>query len=214
MIYRLSKSSLYFLFFSSVFIFIVLIILFFNDKFDIHTYLNQFHSVFFDYFFSIITHFGDGLFSVFCFLFFFIVNKRIALIILITFILSSLITQGLKNFVFDDCMRPYYYIENGKLNVPLVEGVKMHSRHSFPSGHTTSVFALFTLFSLFLEKRRYAVVLFLSCFLISFSRIYLSQHFLGDILAGSLVGIFSALFIYIMLYDKLIRFNKSIKFGS
>ena len=214
MIYRLSKSSLYFLFFSFVFICIVLFVLFFNDKFYIHTYLNQFHTVFFDYLFSVITFFGDGLFSVFCFLFFFFLNKRVGIIILLAFLLSSLITQGLKNFVFDECMRPYYYIENGKLNVPIVEGVKLHSRHSFPSGHTTSVFALFTLFSLFIEKRRYSVILFLSCLLISFSRIYLSQHFLGDILAGSLVGIFSALFSYLTLYDRLIQFNKSIKWRS
>ena len=212
MIYKLSKSSLYFLLFSFVFICCASFVLFFNDKFYIHTYLNQFHTVFFDLFFSIITHFGDGLFSLFCFVIFFFINKRIAFIILITFLFSSLITQGLKNFVFDECMRPYHYIENHNLKVPLVDGVEMHSRHSFPSGHTTSVFALFTLFSLFLKKRRYAVVLFISCLLISFSRIYLSQHFLEDVLAGSLVGICSALFIHIILYDKLNSFNQSIKF--
>jgi len=103
-------------------------------------------------------------------------------------------------------------VENQNLKVPLVDGVEMHSRYSFPSGHTTSVFALFTLFSFFLKKRRYAIVLFISCLLISFSRIYLSQHFLEDVLAGSLVGIFSALFIYLILYNKLNRFNDSIKF--
>ena len=212
MIYKLSKSSLYFLLFSLVFICFTSLVLFFNDKFYIHTYLNQFHTIFFDLFFSIITHFGDGLFSLFCFVIFFFVNKRIGLIILITFLFSSLITQGLKNFVFNERMRPYHYIENQNLKVPLVDGVEMHSRYSFPSGHTTSVFALFTLFSFFLKKRRYAIVLFISCLLISFSRIYLSQHFLEDVLAGSLVGIFSALFIYLILYNKLNRFNHSIKF--
>ena len=210
--YKISKALNYFLFCSLVFFLLSSLIIVFFDKFQIHQFLNQFHSDFLDLFFSIITHFGDGLFSILCFLILFLFNKRLGIIILLSFLLSSLITQGLKHFIFDDSMRPLFYIQNNQLNVPLVDGINIHTSFSFPSGHTTSVFALFTLFSLMVNKRRYSLILFFTCIIISFSRIYLSQHFLIDVLGGAIVGMTSAYFIYFLFYDKLHHYNNSLKF--
>ncbi|PIV14016.1 hypothetical protein COS44_01285 [bacterium (Candidatus Gribaldobacteria) CG03_land_8_20_14_0_80_36_40] len=64
---------------------------------------------------------------------------------------------------------------------------------SFPSGHTAFFFALSTLIYFYNKK---AGFLFLSAsFLIGISRIFCGLHWPADILAGALVGIFSALLV-------------------
>ncbi len=81
--------------------------------------------------------------------------------------------------------------------------------YSFPSGHATMsmTFALL-LFYLFYhrvsESYRVVLVAFSLLFplLISFSRIYLGVHYLSDILAGIMAGIFWALLVILLLKPK------------
>jgi len=59
---------------------------------------------------------------------------------------------------------------------------------SFPSGHTTSAFAVFTLL-MFSTRNRVLKIIFLAmALLIAFSRIYLSKHYLSDIMFGIIIG--------------------------
>ncbi len=72
---------------------------------------------------------------------------------------------------------------------------------SFPSGHTTTVFAFFTYLSIFFPKYIY---LWLVCAVIMVSsRILANDHFLSDIFAGVLVGTLSTVYIYSKMKDKL-----------
>lgn len=61
---------------------------------------------------------------------------------------------------------------------------------SFPSGHSTSAFALavFCLYEPRLNHRGVAVGLFLLAASAAISRVYLGHHYLADILAGSFLG--------------------------
>ncbi|MCL2818027.1 MAG: phosphatase PAP2 family protein [Clostridiales bacterium] len=61
------------------------------------------------------------------------------------------------------------------------------SGYSFPSGHAASSFAAATVLAL--NGRRFAVIGFSLAFLIAFSRVYLSVHFLTDVLGGIFLGI-------------------------
>jgi membrane-associated phospholipid phosphatase len=72
----------------------------------------------------------------------------------------------------------------------------MHKQFSFPSGHSTTVFAIATLLSLFYKSPRISVFLVIISSLTAFSRVYLSQHFIQDVLAGSFFGIVSSLLVY------------------
>lgn len=72
---------------------------------------------------------------------------------------------------------------------------------SFPSGHTTTIFAIFTYLSIFFPK--YIYIWLFSAIILASSRLLANDHFISDILAGILVGTLSTIFIYSKMKDKL-----------
>lgn len=123
-------------------------------------------------------------------------------------LLSTLIVQPIKHLVH--APRPLtWFAENcPDISLPLVEGVRMNHWLSFPSGHTTTFFALFFCVSIILceENVKGKNILSFLCFLCAafgaYTRIYLSQHFALDIFAGILIAIFSTLLLYFFLVKK------------
>ena len=129
-------------------------------------------------------------------------------------IMSALTTQLFKHIV--NAPRPVtWFTENWPdIHLPLVEGVKMNLWYSFPSGHTTSFFALALVACILITRHLSAkngtncactaekrcdsgctlaaaavqILLFALAALGGYSRIYLSQHFAMDVFAGILVG--------------------------
>lgn len=106
-----------------------------------------------------------------------------------------MITQTLKRTLFSDYERPAKYFE-GVAELNLVPWVDIHSFNSFPSGHATTAFATLLCVSLITENKTSKFILFLTALTIAFSRVYLSQHFLNDIYAGSLIGVVVSLMTY------------------
>ncbi|MEM7105425.1 MAG: phosphatase PAP2 family protein [Bacteroidota bacterium] len=70
--------------------------------------------------------------------------------------------------------------------------------NSFPSGHTMSAFALYTFIALVLSNKQWGPFLFLIAFAVGLTRIMLTQHFLMDVLAGSILGVFIAITFYLI----------------
>ncbi len=69
--------------------------------------------------------------------------------------------------------------------------------NSFPSGHTLSAFALYSFLAFSLKNKTLAAAtLLVLATLVALSRVYLLQHFLRDILMGSLLGVALAVFWY------------------
>jgi membrane-associated phospholipid phosphatase len=158
------------------------------SKSDIHIFINQHNSAFADQFFKYITFLGDGIFVILVCLFLLFVKYRYALMTFSTYIITGLFVQVLKRFIFTGTPRPKLYFE-GLYDLHLVEGVKIYTVNSFPSGHTASAFALFLCLA-FIIKNRFLQFIFLgTACLTAFSRIYLSQHFLVDTYFGSLIGV-------------------------
>ena len=119
-------------------------------------------------------------------------------------ILSALTTQLFKNII--NAPRPIKWFELNMPDVqlPLTPGVEVHSWFSFPSGHTTSFFALAFVVSILFSRETstsslsstnrsynylFQAALFFLAALGGYSRIYLSQHFARDVFAGILVGV-------------------------
>ncbi|MCD6367368.1 MAG: phosphatase PAP2 family protein [Bacteroidales bacterium] len=154
-------------------------------KTDITLFLNKFHSGFLDEFFKYWTWLGSGWVALGLILFIILfVNLCLGLLLTIANVATGLVVQGLKLFVFEDVVRPVAALKN----LHLVQGVDMHFYNSFPSGHTATAFALFFGLSLMMESKPAKWLFFVVAVLIGYSRLYLSQHFLTDVLGGSITG--------------------------
>jgi membrane-associated phospholipid phosphatase len=174
-------------------------------KAQLHIFSNQFHSRFSDTFFKHITHLGDGTFIAILFVVLLFVKYRYAFAFLTGALSASLLINLVKKVLLHDVYRPSKYFELYETyQLHLVEGVKLHALQSFPSGHTTTVFNLFFMLSLLTERRWLKFTFFVFALVAGFSRVYLSQHFLIDVTAGSIFGVVS---IFIANY----YFNKSQK---
>lgn len=154
---------------------------------ELHMLFNGFHNEGLDTFFYYATLMGDGRLLYLIPLLLFITTYRKVIYVFSACALSGLFTQALKRIIA--APRPAGVFELSELH--LVEGINVHKFFSFPSGHSTTVFAFF--FALSVLKPKYAFVFVLLALAGGYSRVYLSQHFLEDVVAGSLIGISGAL---------------------
>lgn len=166
-----------------------------GSKADIHLTLNTFHTSFFDAFFLYLTYLGDGTLALLVTIMLLAVKYRYALIVGLSNILASTITQVLKQTVFSEELRPKKYFE-GIHDLYFVPGVENHLYYSFPSGHATCAFSLYLALSFIVKNKRFKTLFFILAFLVGYSRIYLSQHFLGDVYVGSLIGVGVTILVY------------------
>lgn len=174
-----------------VLLFSVLALKYFYSKEELFLNVNATHSGWADLIFPYITFLGDGVMVLLFCAFFLFIKFRYSIQLLIIYLISSQITQILKRFVFYDYPRPSKYFE-GIAELHLVEGVELNKMMSFPSGHTTSVFALMAFLSLISRNKNYSIICLVFACIAAFSRIYLAQHFLEDTIAGSVIGVFTA----------------------
>lgn len=178
------------------------------SKQDIHLYLNSLNKPSLDVFFKYITYLGDGVTVALIGVGALFVSRRMGIQILGAGILSGIFAQLFKKKIFGPVMRPSKFFD--ELGIPLnyVEGVKLHGNFSFPSGHTTAAFALVTSLLLLQKSKQWDLVLIVLGVMIGYSRIYLSQHFLADVFAGSILGVLVAFGVYFYLYSsKLIAYK-------
>ncbi len=114
--------------------------------------------------------------------------KKDTAFILINFLISTLLTQFAKNYIFDKAMRPMASGLNAT-EIHTVAGVEIHSLNSFPSGHTATAFTLFLL-TTYLFPNKYALSIgILYTLVCAYSRIYLAQHFPLDLAGGIFVAL-------------------------
>ncbi len=153
------------------------------------------------------THLGDGV--TISIIFMWIVlprNKAVVLSMLISLLLVSLSIFLFKSYVFPDWDRPlrvfdtvqhFHYISLDRL-----------TRHAFPSGHSAAAAAMFTIIAFYLENGRWyrGILLGMLAVSIAYSRLYIGVHFLGDILAGTLLGLALAMLVLAWMYPVFARY--------
>jgi len=189
---RLIRNNLFFLVPYLVFVAAAGALLLLYPKRDLHLLTNAHYSSFGDIFFEYMTYLGDGITAVVVCLLLLGLGLKPAATSGFSILLASGITQLLKHTIWFGEPRPKWFFENS-LHEPLrlVPGYENYNYDSFPSGHTTTAFALcFSLALLVPRRHRWGkLALFALALLIGYSRIYLSQHFLRDVLFGSLIGV-------------------------
>ena len=188
---KLFKENIVFIIGYLIILFGVLLLKLIYTKEELFMFVNNHNSNFGDSFFSIITHIGDGILVMIFTIILLWVSFKYALQSLLIYTISSQIVQILKRVFFSSYPRPSKYFE-GKASLHYVDGVQLHQMMSFPSGHSTSVFALMSFLTIITKNKKIGLLYLLIACLTAYSRIYLAQHFLEDTIVGSLIGVMSA----------------------
>ncbi|PIF01992.1 MAG: hypothetical protein CR996_01705 [Draconibacterium sp.] len=192
---RLFFDNRYFLIpYIFVLLFVAVLLVFFSKP-ELHIFSNELHTPALTVFFKYATFLGDGWMIAILFLALLIVRYRYALAFLCGSLLASLIVNLLKKVLLHDIYRPAKYFELFETyQLWFAEGVKVHQLQSFPSGHTTVAFSVFFMLAIVVKNNFLKILFLIVAILTGYSRIYLSQHFLVDVAAGSLTGILCILF--------------------
>ncbi len=190
---ELIKRNLFFLLPVSILLLALIPLLMLVPKTDLHIYLNQYHTDFADIFFKYITVFGSGLSFVFVGMIYLLFSFRRSFVVISSGILAGLVVQFLKRIVFTGVLRPSVVLEDVTV-LHIIDGIKLHTYYSFPSGHSATIFALCFSLAVFANRKILKLALFCLAGLVAYSRIYLSQHFLIDVYAGSVIGLLSGFF--------------------
>ena len=152
--------------------------------------LNSWHPSWLDRFFMLYTHAGNGWFAVILSLLFYFVFRRhkLGLVLLFAYALTGIAAQVIKPLV--EAPRPGSYF-SAKLPF-FMDAIQHRGLNSFPSGHTVTAFAIAGVLAYYTQQKWHHLFLILLAVLAGYSRIYLSQHFLADVMAGSLIGVVGA----------------------
>lgn len=143
-----------------------------------------------DIFFAYFTHWGEWpIISIAILTAFWILGWKNGLFWGIAFALEGLIINGLK--LWFNKPRP---VERLTEFIRQIDGVELAHWKSFPSGHTAAVFFGTLMLIKFNRESRInssvlQAVLLIAAFLVGYSRVYLGQHHIEDVVAGSLLGL-------------------------
>lgn len=193
----LLKEGKYFLILTCFYLIVSVFLLVLYTKPEIAIAVNSFNCAFCDVFFKYITHAGTGYLLIPVFIILLIQKKKKEVIVtVLSSLIMFLLVSGLKRIIYTQ--RPSKFFKETFITdyqFHFVEGVKLHGVHSFPSGHTAAAFLTFFLIAVFFAENKvfWQIVMFLAAFFVAYSRMYLFQHFLIDIFAGAIFGVFSVM---------------------
>lgn len=181
---------------------------FYYSPFQLQILLNSFNQPQYDTFFIYATKLAEGLMVALVLIYALFQSRAHSFSLVAGWGMATLCTQLLKHTAFDGYPRP------GKVFADYpgwnwVEGIVVHNSASFPSGHTTDIFALMTLFALWTKNKYWGLLAFIIAFMVGYSRIYLSQHFVRDVMAGSTIGVcFASLSVYLFFHSNWAQNNQ------
>ena len=160
--------------------------------------LNSYHTNWLNTFFINYTNVGDGLFALFIsVILFFYKRKKQALALLLSFLISGLLVQIIKNLVTSP--RPRLFFTSGQYT-QFIDGVTLSNNSSFPSGHTASAFAVATVLVLTMQNKTWQLPILFAATLAGYSRMYLAQHFLTDVMMGAFLGLIAGIYSVYLVY--------------
>lgn len=181
----------------------VFVFLLVYGKQDSFIIINGYHNSSLDLFFQYVTYFGHGLIYIPIVLYCSVYNRKYLVPIAAGVIICFLLTHFFKRVVFPDELRPIS-LEVEKRVIHKIEGILVYREYSFPSGHTSTAFSMALLLVVIMKRRIWCFVLPLIAFLVGYSRVYLSQHFVTDVCAGMAIGIITA-YLSLLVYKSYLK---------
>ncbi|PSR04370.1 MAG: hypothetical protein BRD50_03790 [Bacteroidetes bacterium SW_11_45_7] len=197
--YTLKQNASYFALFFA-FLCIGAYLIFTVPKGDVLITFNDQYNWIWNQFFFYITILGSGIPTLLVCIGLLFYRFGHALLLFVSTGLSALTTQLCKCFLFEEVKRPKHYFDNEVFaQLDKVAGLYINAYHSFPSGHTTIVFATCCALILLVSDKRWGYAFFIVALLTGLSRVYLLQHFFIDIYGGAIVGTFVTLMVFAIL---------------
>lgn len=195
-----TRAVLIFILITAVFALPAAFLAFTIGKLALHASLNAYHSPWSDVFFRYATHLADGLLPVlFALVLLFTRDMRSFLMMTLGTGISAIAVQLLKRQVFAHMHRPGMF-KQGLDGMPWVEGMDLNMYFSFPSGHSTAAFSMCLALAVIIGKPKWAALLAVVAVMLAYSRVYLSQHFVQDTLAGAALGTCVSGLVFLWLY--------------
>ena len=181
----------------------VLVFLLIYGKQESFIIINGYYHPTLDIFFQYITYLGDGLIYIPIALYCAFYNRKYLVAVIAGVIICTFLSQFLKRVVFADELRPIS-LEAKNIIIHKIDGIPIHREHSFPSGHTSTAFSMAMLLAAIMKRKLWCVVLPFIAFMVGYSRVYLSQHFVTDVFAGMTIGIITA-YLSLLIYEWYIK---------
>lgn len=163
------------------------------SKGDLVLFFNENRNQFASFYFIIASKFAE--YSFIIFFIFILLNQSYgnAFMASLTWAASGIGAQILKQIF--NLPRPAAFFGDSNLNI--IGNMELHYAHSFPSGHSTTAFALFFIFGFFVKNKKWQILFFFLALSTAFSRIYLLQHFFIDVYFGSILGVLIATIVFV-----------------
>ncbi|MCX6208192.1 MAG: phosphatase PAP2 family protein [Bacteroidetes bacterium] len=156
-----------------------------------------------DFVFNYITYLADGVVWAIFIIVVFIKRKRYLILSITTLLISTIISQGIKRYVFPVALRPTAGIKDIS-KIHTIPNVLVHEVGSFPSGHTTQIFAMFLLLCIFFNNKKMLWLGFIVALLVAYSRVYQAQHFPIDV-AGGIVAALISVWLSMLIHNKRVK---------
>ncbi|MCW3465657.1 phosphatase PAP2 family protein [Chitinophaga nivalis] len=155
---------------------------------EIYFYINRLHTNAGDVLFPYITHLGSTGAAVILVVLLAFFNRRQAFVLATAYCFTALVNFALKFLVAFP--RPRRYFVERLHDIYFVPGVEvLDNFRSFPSGHSVCAFTAATVLAYYSKNRYLPILYLLLAILVAYSRMYMSQHFFEDVIAGATEGI-------------------------
>lgn len=157
-------------------------------------YFSEIRSEQLDIFFKIATALGEAIGYLLAAIILLFIRFRYSILMAITAASVGLLAAILKNIFRHPRPKPFFQELGQDISEIAVSGVPLLESKisSFPSGHTLSGFAFFTVLALITKYDSLKIIFLVTACFVGVSRIYLVHHFLEDIVFGSFCGILLA----------------------
>ena len=172
-----------------------IVILMFVEKTDIQLVVNGLHNPFFDWVFKYSTTLAEGISIALLLILTLIIRYRWTILFSVALVANTIVVYLLKKLLFSDTERPMVFFSQLS-DWHTVNGVHLHTNMSFPSGHTAAAFTMFFSLAICVKNKTLGLLFFIASFMVGYSRMYLSQHYLRDVVVGSIIGIIISILSY------------------
>lgn len=194
---RFINENKVFLLLQCIFLFLGAVIILLFERGSEILYVNGLHNHFLNQFFLWVTRLAEAPLVMLILIITLTMSYGKGMVLLLTYLLNGAVTQFMKIVVFAGEARPAAYFK-GKAQLNFAEGLTLLKDNTFPSGHTSSAFAVLFMISILTTDKRWAAPLYTMALLVGVSRVYLMMHFFRDIYWGSITGVMVASMFYLL----------------